>query len=241
MTPRPLELRHIAKKAECFIGRPAEGVEDLSSGNHCVQPSTAFGRALHRQKERQHPVSVRRPCILFQRLAQRNVLDLAMFRQPVRIGREKGKGGLLILPVLREVEVHAPDHIPCRVHALEELLHRCPGRSQIGRERFADIAPERRQNFLTQIFSSGHCRRCCGQQADVFRSGRKLLAMFIGIGSGAQGGNEAACELAPERECGREELIHLCGAKPEQTMSTPAGERLPDPSLKSRVQRRRIN
>ena len=44
-------------------------------------------------------------------------------RKSGRVGRKKREWGVLVLPILREVEMHAPHQVPSGMTALEKFLH----------------------------------------------------------------------------------------------------------------------
>ena len=95
--------------------RPAQGVEDLARVDHGPEPRAGLGRPLHGQEEREQPVLLRRAGVLAQRLAEREVLGLAVGGEARGVGREEGEGRLVVLAVLGEVEVDAADQVPGRV------------------------------------------------------------------------------------------------------------------------------
>ena len=119
-----LQLRDVAEKAKGLLRRPAQRMKDLARVDHLLEPGAALGRALDREQERQKALLVGRAGVLAQRLAERQVLGLAVRREPGGVGREEGEGRLLVLAVLGEVEVHPAHDVPGRVQALEEVLDR---------------------------------------------------------------------------------------------------------------------
>ena len=49
------------------------------------------------------------PAVLLQGLAERQMLGLGLRRKPRRVGRKKREWGVLVLPILGKVEMHAPN------------------------------------------------------------------------------------------------------------------------------------
>ena len=99
-----------------------------------LQPGAVLGGALDRHQQRQQALAVLRAGIFLQSLAERQMLRLGLRRKPGRVGREKRERRLLVLPVLREIEMHASNQVPGRMAALEELLHGELGFRQLGIE-----------------------------------------------------------------------------------------------------------
>jgi hypothetical protein len=69
------------------------------------------------------------------------MLRLGRSRKPCRIGREKGKWNLLVLPILGKVKMYTPNEVPGLMTALEELLHGEPGFREFGIESRIHAAP----------------------------------------------------------------------------------------------------
>ena len=141
-TPARSELRDVAEEAEGLLRRPAQRVEDLAGVDHLLEPGAALGRALHREQQREEPLLVGRARVLAQGLAERQVLGLAVRREPAGVGREEGERRLLVLAVLGEVEVHPPDDVPGRVQPLEEVLDRGLRLGQLARRRPRRVPPQ---------------------------------------------------------------------------------------------------
>jgi hypothetical protein len=79
--------------------------------------------ALDGHQQRQQTLSVSRTGVLLQGLAERQMLGLGRSRKSGRVSRKKRKRGVLVLPILCEVEMHAPNQVPGGMTAFEVLLH----------------------------------------------------------------------------------------------------------------------
>src|SRR5262249_25446318 len=77
---------------------------------------------------------------------------------PRRVGGKKRERSLIVLPVFGKVEMHASDQVPGRMTALEELLDRKPGLSELGIESPVQVAPQIGQDRRRQIFGAIHRR-----------------------------------------------------------------------------------
>jgi hypothetical protein len=116
------------------------------------------------------------------------MLGLAMGRQARGVGGQKGKRGLGILAVFRQVEVHAADQVPGRVLGLEVFAQGQPGRRAGRVQRCLDLAPQCRQGVRAQVFGAGHGRRVQHQRLQGRRIGRGTQSgQRIALLRGAQG------------------------------------------------------
>ena len=79
--------------------------------------------ALDGHQQRQQAFAVFRTGVLLQGLAERQMLGLGRSRKSGRVGCKKREWGILVPPILREVEMHASNQVPGRMTALEKLLY----------------------------------------------------------------------------------------------------------------------
>ena len=100
-----------------------------------------LGGALDGHQQRQQAFAVPRTGVFLQSLAERQMLRLGLGRKPCRVGRKECERGVLVLPVLGKVEMHASDQIPGRMTAFEELLHGELGLRQLGIESGIHASP----------------------------------------------------------------------------------------------------
>ena len=126
-----------------------------------------LGGALDRHQQRQQALAVLGAGIFLQGLAERQMLGLGLGRQPRRVGRQEGERGVLVLAVLREIEMHAPDQVPGRMTALEELLHGELGWRQLGIEGRIHASPQIGQDRRRQVFRAGHGRNGRGHRVQL--------------------------------------------------------------------------
>ena len=112
------------RNCSACCGRPAQRMKDLAGIDHRLQPGALLGGALDRHQQRQQALAVLRAGIFLQGLAERQMLRLGLRRQPRRVGRQERERGVLVLPVLGEIEMHASDQVPGGMPRLEEFLHR---------------------------------------------------------------------------------------------------------------------
>ena len=121
------ERRHVLQELQRLLRAPAQRMKDLAGIDHGLQPGAVLGGALHRHQQRQQALAVLRAGIFLQGLAERQMLRLGLRRQPRRVGRQEGERRFLVLAVLGQIEMHAPDQVPGGIAALEELLNGEPG------------------------------------------------------------------------------------------------------------------
>ena len=101
------------------------------------------------------------------------MLGLGLCRQPRGVGRHEGEGMLRIVPVFRQIEMHATDQIPGRVQRFEEGL-KIGSRPQPGMPRTPHSAPSHSASRTSacQILRPRHHRR--GQhESGEFSVGRR--------------------------------------------------------------------
>ncbi len=110
-----LQLRHVTQKLKCLARRPAQRVKDLARIDRLSQPRAGFRRALDRQQERQQLLLAARARVRAQGLPERQVLGLAVGREPVGVSREKGERRRFVLAILGEVEVDLAHDVPGRM------------------------------------------------------------------------------------------------------------------------------
>ncbi len=114
----------VPQELQRLLRAPAQRMKDLAGIDHRLQPAALLGGALDRHQQRQQALAVPRAGIFLQGLAERQMLRLGRGREPRRVGRQKGERSLFVLPVLGEIEMHAPDQIPGGMTGLEEFLNR---------------------------------------------------------------------------------------------------------------------
>ncbi len=84
------------------------------------------------------------------------MLRLGLSRKSCRVGRKKREWGVLVLPILREVEMNAPNQVPGRMTALKELLHGELGLRQLDIKSRIHASPKIGQDGRRQVFRAGH-------------------------------------------------------------------------------------
>src|SRR5713226_8231654 len=107
-------------------------MEDLARLHHLLEPRAAFRRALDWKQQREEALLVDSARVLAQGLAERQMLSLAVRRQPARVGGQEGEGKLLVPAVFGQVEVHPSQEVPDRVQALQEVLDGGLGLGEFG-------------------------------------------------------------------------------------------------------------
>ena len=123
------------------------------------------------------------PAYSLQRLAERQVLGLAVRRQAGRVGRQESERRLLVLAVLGEVEVHLADEVPGRVQAPEELLDGGLRFGQLGGEGLTISAQSVEHDGGRQVLGAEHHRSGSGQRLDVLgrRGGSARCSLESGL------------------------------------------------------------
>ena len=225
---RGLEPGHVLQQRVRLLHREAQRVEDLARVDERAQPRALRGGALHRQQQRQQRLAPRGAGVLAQRLAERQVLRLAVRGEPRRVGREERERRLLVEPVLREVAVHAPDEVPGGAPALQLLLDREPRPAELLPQRRAHLLPERLEHLRGQVLGARHRRRGGGERDQLRprRLGQRHPRAPLGdAGHRAQGRDERAAQLAPVGEHGRQRGRYLGRAEVKQAEAVAALER----------------
>ena len=121
-TPAPSRSGTLERKHEASRGLPAQGMKDFAGVDHRLEPDACLGGPLHRQKERQELVFVRRPRVLAQGLTKRQMLCLGPRGKLRRIGCHEGERTFRIAAIFREIEMHPSDQIPGWMETLQEVL-----------------------------------------------------------------------------------------------------------------------
>src|SRR5262249_53729294 len=94
---------------------------------------------------RQQPILRLGSGVLFQSLAERQVLGLALRRQPARVRGQKGERCVRVLAVLGQVEVDAADEVPRRVEGFQEIGQGDACGAELLVERGVDGVPQVRR------------------------------------------------------------------------------------------------
>ena len=116
------------------------------------------------------------------------MLGFGLSRKPCRVGRQERERGVLVLPVLGKIEMHAPDQVPGRMSAFEELLHGELGIGQLGIEGRIHASPKIGQDGRRQVFRAGHGRNGRGHLVQLAVRGnghRRLGTPLADTGKGA--------------------------------------------------------
>ena len=157
--PGPLELGDAVQQARRVAGSPTQGMEDIPSIDHLLQPDTVFSGALNRQKQGQQLVAVRRASIFAQRLAKGNMLRPGLGGEAGGVGRHEGEGPVGIAAIFRQVEMDPADQVPGRIQAGQESLQVCSRGGKGRGERARHLVPQRGQDIPGQILGPRHHRR----------------------------------------------------------------------------------
>ena len=171
---------------------------------------------------------VGRAGILGKRLPQRQMLRLGAVRQPRGVGGEKSERGAGVLAVLGDVEVHAAHQVPCRIAALQELLHAAFGFGQLGVESCVQFPPQIAEHRASEVFRAGHGRGAQRQALQFLLQGagnagaRRTRIAFL---PGTERGDEARAELAPVGIHRRQRRPGFVRAKKEEPVPRSAFER----------------
>ena len=220
-------------------------MKNLAGVDHRPQPVAVFGRALHRQQQRQQLVAVRRPGVFAQRLTERHVLRAGLGGEPRGVGRHEGERLFGVAAVFRQVEMHPPDQVPGRVQRVQEALQAGAGGGERGGEGQRHLVPQRQQDRVGQILGPGHHRRRQhqgGKFACIERpappAGRRPSSRPDALQ--AQRADVAGREAAPPDEHRRQGLPDLPGAQPHQTVPAPLGKRPGQAGLHLGVDLRRV-
>lgn len=220
---RRAQLRRVLQEADGLRNLPAQGVIDLTLGDHRGKPLAAFRRLLHRQEQGQKLRLLPAAGEFRQGLRERQMLGRARSRQAGGVSGEKGEGAVRILAVLRQVEMHAPHQIPGRMPRHEKVRQRLAGSGEFVRRSGFDLGPECAQHIRRQVLRAGHRR---GVEAQGFESQR------IGGGEcdlpafrrGGQRRHVAHREIPPEGPRRRQRNGHLLRAQMQQAVAGSFGE-----------------
>ena len=149
------------------------------------------------------------------------MLGLGLSRESGRVGRKKRERRFFVLPVLREVEMNAPNQIPSRMTALEELLHGEPGLHQLGIKGRIHTSPKIGQDRRRQVFRAGHRRngRCHRVQLAIGGDRHRRLGTAVSnTRKSAQCSHVAHSKLSPIRQHRWENRRDFVGAEPQQSV-----------------------
>ena len=237
------ERGNVLQELQRLLRAPAQRMKDLARIDHGLQPGAMLGGALDGHQQRQQALAVPRTGIFLQSLAERQMLGLGLSRKPRRVGRKKRERGVLVLPVLGEIEMHAPDQVPGRMTALEELLHGELGLRQLGIEGRIHASPKIGQDGRRQVFRADHGRNGRGHLVQLAVRGnrhRRLGTAVADTGKGAQCGHVARSELPPVRQHWRQSRPDFVCAQPQQSVPGAPYKCLLQPQALLGLQRQRF-
>ena len=95
------------------------------------------------------------------------MLGPAPARQPRAVGRQEREGRRGVRPVLREVEVHAPHHVPGGVLRFQVGLHPAVERAQLRAACGGHGLPQGGEDGRVQVLAPRHGRRAGGERAHL--------------------------------------------------------------------------
>jgi hypothetical protein len=194
------ERRRVLEEQQRLLRGPAQRMKYFARIHHGFEPPAKLGGALDRHQQRQQALAVLRAGIFLQRLAERHMLRLGRSRQAGGVGREKRKGSLLVLAILREIEMHASDQVPGRIARFEKSLDGKRGVGELHVEGLVGDAPQVGERRRRQVFRAGHRRdrrRRRGQLAFARERNRRLGSALAELGQRAQRSHVTRTEIAP--------------------------------------------
>src|SRR5262249_18981357 len=115
-----LERRYAPQELIGPSRRPRHGLIDGARVHQLLHPCAALGRLLHRGQELDERRPILRPGVLFERLAQRQVLQPSRRTKASVTRPQKGKGPPLLVLFSRQMKPHPPHLMPLRRPRLQE-------------------------------------------------------------------------------------------------------------------------
>ena len=218
------------RKRNASCGDQRSGWKISPASTICLSQAQRSAARWTGEQEREEPLLVGRARVLAQRLAERQVLGLAVRREPAGVGREKGEGRLLVLAVLGEVEVHPPDEVPGRVQALEEVLDRGLRLGELAWRRPSPSSLQSARSTSAVRYSApgitGAAEASDARSSSAGDGGTSTLVL-LDVRPRAECGDVAVAELPPVGEDRRQDLTDLGGPEPQEPVPGPSTEGLP--------------